>query len=312
MAKSSWRARTADQRVVVLYRDRGGQRPLAAGNLCTWMKGERASLRIATTYVRAAHLEHDPPPWILEDRLARSVVGEELFAAVEATVAAWSPDVFAAFRAHFTVRSRLAEDVAVEGMSELRNNYVLLGAGADTFAWRHPQAAAFTIWEIDHPASQAWKREALRRANLPVPPNVRFVAVDLAAVPLHEVELPSRATWNWLGVTQYLDKPTTESVLRVIAGQGSGTTAVVEFLLTEAECDELGAAFRAQGIAAAGQSREPMVSFYEPTEIERLLRRCGFGTIDLLATDTLRDRYLPPHSSGLRIPGAAIFATARV
>ena len=262
--------------------------------------------------MRAAHLVHDPPPWILEDRLARSVVGEEFFAAVEAAVAAWPPDVFAAFRAHFTVRSRLAEDVAVEGLDELRNDYVLLGAGADTFAWRHPNAAAFTIWEIDHPASQAWKREALGRANLPVPPNVRFVPVDLAAVPLREVELPSRATWNWLGVTQYLDKPAIESVLRVIAGQDSGTTAVVEFLLTEAWCDELGAAFRAQGIAGAGQSGEPMVSFFEPIEIEQLLRRCGFGTIGLLETDTLYNRYLPPHGNGLRLPGAAIFATARV
>jgi methyltransferase (TIGR00027 family) len=247
--------------------------------------------------MRAAHLVHDPPPWILEDRLARSVVGEEFFAAAEAAVTAWPPDVFAGFRAHFTVRARLAEDVAVEGLDELRNDYVLLGAGADTFAWRHPHAAAFTIWEVDHPASQAWKREALGRANLPVPPNVRFVAVDLGAVPVREVELPSRATWNWLGVTQYLDKPVTESVLRAIAGQDSGTTAVVEFLLTEAECDELGAAFRAHGIAVAGQSSEPMVSFYEPIVIERLLRRCGFGTIDLLETDTLHDRYLPPHGS---------------
>jgi methyltransferase (TIGR00027 family) len=262
--------------------------------------------------MRAAHLVHDPPPWILEDRLARSLVGEEFFAAMEAAVAAWPPEVFAAFRAHFTVRSRLAEDIAVEGLDERRSDYVLLGAGADTFAWRHPHAPAFTIWEVDHPASQAWKREALRQANVPVRPNVRFVAVDLAAVPLREVELPSRATWNWLGVTQYLDKPATESVLRAIAGQDSGTTAVVEFLLTEAQCDELGAAFRAQGIAGAGLFGEPMVSFYEPIEIERLLRRCGFGAIDLLEADSLNDRYLPPHGSGLRLPRAAIFATATV
>jgi methyltransferase (TIGR00027 family) len=272
--------------------------------------GRASVTAIASAYMRAAHLVHDPPPWILEDRLARPVVGEEFFAAVEAAVAAWPPDLFAAFRAHFTVRSRLAEDVAVQGLDDLRNDYVLLGAGADTFAWRHPHAAAFTIWEIDHPASQAWKREALGRANLAIAPNVRFVAVDLAAVPLREVELPARATWSWLGVTQYLDKPAVESVLGAIAGQGSGTTAVIEFLLNEAECDDLGAAFRAQGIASAAASGEPMVSFYEPIEIERLLRRSGFGTIDLLEADALHDRYLAPH--GLRLPGAAIFAIAIV
>ena len=163
---------------------------------------------------------HDAPPWILEDRLARPIVGEAFYEASEAVTATWSPDLFAAFRAHFTVRARLAEDVAVDGLDDERTNYVLLGAGADTFAWRHPQAAAFTIWEIDHPASQAWKRDALTRMGLVEPVNIRLIAVDLAAVSLETLDLPARATWNWLGVTQYLDKRATESVLSAIAAQG--------------------------------------------------------------------------------------------
>ena len=277
----------------------------------SWSRDDRASPRSRVAYCRAAHLVHDPPPWILEDRLARSIIGEELFVVVEAVTGTWRPDVFAAFRAHFTVRARLAEDVAVAGLDEERNGYVLLGAGCDTFAWRHPDAAAFTIWEIDHPASQAWKREALRRANLKEPPNVCFVAVDLASVPLGEVDLPSRATWNWLGVTQYLDKRATESVLHAIAAQGSGTTAVVEFLLTEGECDELGVAFRAHAIAVTARFDEPMISFYRRGEIGRLLLRCGFNAIDLLDADAVSDRYLV-HQGGLRLPGAALFAVARV
>jgi methyltransferase (TIGR00027 family) len=266
---------------------------------------------MGSAYQRAAHLVHDAPPWILEDGVARRLIGESFWSSVDTVTRSWRPDVFAAFRAHFTVRARLAEDVAVAGLRESRTDYVLLGAGADTFAWRHPRAPAFTIWEIDHPASQAWKRDALDRLNLAVPPNVRFVAADLAATPLRDVEVPPYATWNWFGVTQYLDRPATEAVLRVIASQAVGTTAVVEFLLTDGGCDELGIAFRAQAIASTEHSGEPMISFYERTDIEPLLRRCGFASIDLLDARSLRDRYLA-RGSKLRIPGAAIFAVATV
>ena len=116
------------------------------------VESRRASrTALGSAYQRAAHLVHDPPPWILEDRFARAIVGEAFYEASEAVMATWSPDLFAAFRAHFTVRARLAEDVAVDALDDERTDYVVLGAGADTFAWRHPDAAAFTIWEIDHP-----------------------------------------------------------------------------------------------------------------------------------------------------------------
>ena len=275
------------------------------------VESRRASrTALGSAYQRAAHLVHDPPPWILEDRFARAIVGEAFYEASEAVTATWSPDLFAAFRAHFTVRARLAEDVAVAALDDERTDYVLLGAGADTFAWRHPDAAAFTIWEIDHPASQAWKREALTRMGLVQPVNLRLNAVDLAAVSLDTLDLPAYATWNWLGVTQYLDKRATETVLCAIAAQGSGTTVVVEFLLAEAECDELGVAFRSQARAVAARSGEPMVSFYRRTEVEQLLARCGFRAIDLLDAEALGDLYIGRHGS-LRLPGAAIFAVAR-
>lgn len=273
------------------------------------MESGRASVTaLAGAYLRAAHLVHDSPPWILEDRLARLLVGDEFFAALDGRMVAGRSEVFAAFRAHFVVRARLAEDIAIDGLDAERLDYVLLGAGADTFAWRHPHAAAFTIWEIDHPASQAWKLDALERAALEVPPNVRFVAIDLASVPLRDVELPEHATWNWLGVTQYLEKSATEETLRAIAAQGRSTTVVAEFLLNETHCDELGRAFRAQALQSA-RSGEPMISFYEPSEIELLLRQCGFETIELLDADRLSSRYLA-HGSALRMPGAAIFAVA--
>jgi methyltransferase (TIGR00027 family) len=260
--------------------------------------------------MRAAHLLHDPPPWILEDRVARALLGDQYIAAVDAATADWTPRVFAAFRAHFATRSRLAEDLVIQGLDARQLDYVILGAGADSFAWRHRRAHECAIWEIDHPATQAWKQRALERLELGVPPNVRFVPVDLTTTSLREIRLPRRATWNWLGVTQYLERDATEATLEVIGSCGEGTTLVVEFLLTAPHCDALGVAFRDRSILVAEQAGEPMISFYEPADIEHMLRRAGFRTIELLDAHALSDRYLA-EGSALQLPGAAIFAIAR-
>ena len=119
-------------------------------------------------------------------------------------MAAWPPVVRRALRVSHAVRARLAEDVAAAGLAAGRRDYVLLGAGLDTFAWRHPRARDFVVWEIDHPDTQAWKRAALRRAGLAEPANVRFVSADLSATAIGDLGTPARATWNWLGVTMYL------------------------------------------------------------------------------------------------------------
>jgi O-methyltransferase involved in polyketide biosynthesis len=122
--------------------------------------------------------------------------------------------------------------------------------------------------------------------------------------------VPVWATSNRSGETQYLDKPATETVLRAIAGRAAGTVAVVEFLFDDAECDELGSAFRSRAMAVAEQSGEPMISFYCRAEVEPLLARCGFRAIELLGARALATRYLG-HQVRLRLPGAAIFAVVR-
>ena len=130
--------------------------------------------------LRAAHVREDPPPWVFEDALAGQLLDAAEAAELEAEMAAWPPVVRRALRVSHAVRVRLAEDVAA-GLAAGRRHYVLLGAGLDTFAWRHPRAGEFVVWEIDHPDTRAWKRAALRRAGLAEPANVRFVAADLSA-----------------------------------------------------------------------------------------------------------------------------------
>jgi len=226
-------------------------------------------------------------------------------------MAAWPPAVRPAFRVSHAVRARLAEDVAAAGLAVGRRDYVLLGAGLDTFAWRHPRAGDFVIWEIDHPDTQAWKRAALRRTGLAEPANVRFVAADLSAAAIGDLETPTRATWNWLGVTMYLQPETTAAALRAIAAGRTGTTLVVNFLLAASTLDALGHAVRDSAGAAVMAAGEPVVAAYTRDEAADLLGEAGFGGIELFDADRLRDRYLRDRPD-LPLPGTTLIAVATV
>lgn len=266
---------------------------------------------MASAYIRAAHLREDPPPWIVEDTVAEQLVGRELEPRLATMWAALSPEVRCAYRTWFATRARVAEDVAVRRLEEGIRDYVILGSGADTFAWRHPRASRFNIWEIDQADTQGWKRSALRAAGLKEPPNVRFLPVDLATTALRELALPTSATWNWLGVTMYLDRRAVQGTLEAMAACGAGTTAVIEFGLTAPTASHVGKAFQQTAIAAAAAVGEPMFGFYEPPEIEPLLKSSGFRTTELLYASTLRSRYLSGRTD-LVLPDTVILAIASI
>jgi len=167
------------------------------------------------------------------------------------------------------------------------------------------------IWEIDHPDTQAWKRAALRRTGLAEPANVRFVAADLSAAAIGDLGIPARATWNWLGVTMYLQPEKTAGALRAIAAGRTGTTLVVNFLLAARTLDTLGHAVRDSAAAAVEAAGEPVVATYTRDEAADLLGEAGFGGIELFDADRLRDRYLRDRSD-LPLPGTTLIAVATV
>jgi methyltransferase (TIGR00027 family) len=242
--------------------------------------------------LRAAHLREDPPPWVLADTLAGQLLTTEEIAELEASMAGWPPVVRQELRVSHAVRARLAEDVAVAGLAAGRRDYVLLGAGLDTFAWRHPRARDFVVWEIDHPDTQAWKRAALRRAGLAETANVRFVAADLSATALADITLPARATWNWLGVTMYLPREATMGTLRAIAAGHAGTTLIVNFLLDDAALDATQNVVRDAVATTTAAVGDPVLAAYTREEVAGLLARAGFGDVELLDASRMRDRYL--------------------
>jgi methyltransferase (TIGR00027 family) len=273
--------------------------------------GKASRSAMGSGLLRAEHMREDPPPWVFEDTLARRLLSSAEVTELEAPMAAWPPAVRQAFRVSHAVRARLAEDVAVAGLAAGRRDYVLLGAGMDTFAWRHPRAGEFIVWEVDHPATQAWKRAALRRAGLAEPANVRFVPADLALTAIGDLALPDHATWNWLGVTMYLRPETTAATLRAIAAGRAGTTLVVNFLLPAGALDVLGQAVRDCTGTTVAATGEPVVATYTPDEAAGLLGETGFGRAQLFDATRLRDRYLR-NQPDLPLPATTLIAVALV
>jgi methyltransferase (TIGR00027 family) len=253
--------------------------------------GQASRSSMVCALLKAAHVAEDPPPWVFDDPLGGRLLTTGETGWARSAISRFPSEVYRALRVELATRSRLAEEVAVGGVAVGRRDYVLLGAGLDTFAWRLPQATEFTVWEIDHPDTQAWKRQALARAGLAEGPNIRFLPVDLAATPLDAVRTPRLATWNWLGVTMYLDPAVVEAALRTIASHQPGTTLVVNFLL-DSDPDELTAAVHAAAAAAVAASHEPVVTAYAVDDVSALLRDAGFGKVELLDAGALRARYL--------------------
>lgn len=274
------------------------------------MEAGKASMSaLGSGLLRAAHVREDPPPWILEDTLAQELLDAGQTALIEGELADWPPKVRQAFRVSHAIRARLAEDVAVAGLARGRRDYVVLGAGLDTFAWRHPRADEFTVWEVDHPDTQAWKRAALPRAGLVEPGNVRFVAADLSLTAVAELGLPAQATWNWLGVTMYLPREATAATLRGIAAGGEGTTLVVNFLLTADALDGPGRAMRVASSAAVTASGEPITATYTRDEVAGLLESAGFTGVELFDASRLRNLYLQGRPD-LSLPDTTVIAVA--
>ena len=184
---------------------------------------------------RAAHALVDRDP-IFEDQFALALADCSA-ADVTGFLAANAPDSCAhVVRLFACQRSRFAEEEVERAVSRGVDQYVDLGAGLNSFAWRRPDLMArLTLFEVDHPATQAWKRRRLAAAGLACPPNLHFAGVDLAAADTLGERLtaagfdPIRASiWSWLGVIQYLPLAAVEATLRAVASlvaPGSGLVA---------------------------------------------------------------------------------------
>ncbi len=254
---------------------------------------------------RALHVEIDAAPHVLEDE-----VGLQLAAPAEG----WrgrpdmDPEGTRWFRAGMVARARFVEDLVAEQAGRGVTQYVILGAGLDTFVQRQPALASrLQVFEVDQPGPQAWKRGRLQELGFGVPDRLHLVPVDFEAGRSWLDELvaagfdPSRpAVVVSTGVTLYLSKEANAATLRQIAGLAAGSTLAMTFLVPPDLVEEvLRPGFEAarRGAEAAGI---PFVSFYLPDEVIELALAAGFRAAAHISSEELTARYFAGRADGLR------------
>jgi methyltransferase (TIGR00027 family) len=254
---------------------------------------------------RAMHVQVDAPPHVLKDE-----IGLQLAAPDDG----WRdrPDMHPAgtspFRAAIVARARFIEDLVVEQAGLGVAQYVILGAGLDTFAQRRPEVAGrLLVFEVDQPGPQAWKRQRLIDLGFGIPAWLRLVPVDFEAgaswweqLTVSGFDPGQPAVVVSTGVTMYLTKEANAVTLREIAGLAAGSTLAMTFLLpTELLDDPDRAGFRMaeSGARAAGT---PFISFYTPDEMLALAREAGFRDAKHVSGTWLAERYFADRTDGLR------------
>jgi methyltransferase (TIGR00027 family) len=260
----------------------------------------RTALRVALR--RAAHQVYDTPPLVFPDPLAVRILGGERGEHAEAlrkTATKLHKPHSVALRAFLVARSRYAEDNLAQAVETGVTQYVLLGAGLDTFAHRNPHPG-LRVFEVDHPATQAWKQELLAHAALDVPPSLTFVPVDFED--FEHQNLPDRLLasgfdptrptfFAWLGVVPYLTLEAFRSTVAFLAAQPSGSGVVLDYGLPRAALPSLEQLARDSMASRVRQAGEPFRLFFTPAEIATEF--AAFSRIEDLGTPELNARYFP-------------------
>jgi methyltransferase (TIGR00027 family) len=258
---------------------------------------------------RALHVQTDPPPHVLEDEigleLAQPDDGWERRPDMD-------PRATSLFRASVVARARFIEDLVVERAGHGVTQYVLLGAGLDTFAQRRPEiASGLRVFEVDRPGPQAWKQRRLIELGFGIPEWLRLVPVDFetdasgwAGLEGAGFDMSQTAVVASTGVSMYLTREATAVSLRRIAALAPGSTLAMTFLLPVelAEPDER-RVFEA-AMKGARASGTPFVSFYEPAQMLALARDAGFRDVEYVPASALAKRYFAGRTDGLR-PGSS-------
>lgn len=256
---------------------------------------------------RAMHVQIDPPPHVLEDEIGLRLVAPDEGWRLRGDM---DPEFTRPFRASIVARARFIEDLVVEGAAHGVTQYVILGAGLDTFAQRRPEVASrLRVFEVDRPGPQSWKRERLFEIGLGIPDWLRFVPVDFEAGESWRDELVSAgfdgsnpAIVVSTGVSMYLTKEANSAMLRHVAALAPGSTLAMTFLLPLELADPEVRPALEMAEKGAQASGTPFISFFTPPEILALAREAGFTEARHVSAADLTRRYFAGRTDGLRPP----------
>ena len=283
------------------------------------MEGDIPSATAAgACMLRAAHLLVDDEPKIATDPWAVLFLDERR-RSLASNREAMSTDITRASRSTVSARVPITEEALDEFVARGGAQYVILGAGFDSFALRRPDLAdRVTVFEVDHPATQRVKRARLAENGVTEPANVRFVSVDFEHQDA-ETQLLA-AGWrrdvptffSWLGVVMYLTDAATFSTLEFVSACPRGSAIVVQYAVQgpTVRSSDLDVRDRASvGVAAQG---EPWINFYEPDVLVSRLYAAGFHEVDDLRAEQLQPRYFAGRADGLWWPTTNGMVIARV
>lgn len=250
---------------------------------------------------RAAHqvLEHG---FIFADPLAVRILGSHAEQSIQ--MAASDPSS-RRLRLFIAIRTRFAEDALKIAVARGVRQLVVLGAGLDTYACRSDFGDRLRIFEVDHPATQAWKRQRLAEAAIPFPPALTFTPVDLEQELLADglnaagFDSAGQTFFTWLGVVPYLTEAAIFSTLEFIAGLPGGAHVVFDYanpVESASQTDERSAALRALA-ARVDSFGEPFRSCFKTDALHVKLKSLGFRQIEDLGPRSICERYLPGRGS---------------
>jgi methyltransferase (TIGR00027 family) len=275
-------------------------------------RASRTALRVAQR--RAIHQVLDQP-CVLADPIAIPLLGPEFSYDHLREMHPFAR----AFRAFMAVRSRYAEDRLTAAVASGVAQYVVLGAGLDTFAYRNP-FPQLRVFEVDFPATQEWKRSLLTAAAIAAPANLTFVPLDFEHMTLAAglnaagFDATKPTFFGWLGVVPYLTLPAFRATLEVIAALPAGTAVSFDYGISPHTLNLVHRmTFRAlaQRVAKAG---EPFRLLFKPEELDAEFVRAGFGRFEQLGAAELNELYFAGRADGLKLPtpGLGRLATAWV
>lgn len=263
--------------------------------------------RVAT--LRAAHQLLDRP-LVLQDPLALKILDSRDEAALRADPGQYNDPLSKSLRTALVVRSRLAEDECEKAFQNGVRQYVILGAGLDTYAYRASHQTV-RVFEVDLPATQQWKRACLCAAGIQIPDTVAYVPTNFEHGTLAQSLAQAgfrqdQATFfSWLGVTMYLEEESIMDCLRFIASCASGSAVVFDYLVIPSLQNPMERMVLELVSAKVAERGEPWKTHFDPEPLADALRQLGFGQANNLSPQQLNDRYLSTRSDGLRMGGSS-------
>lgn len=273
------------------------------------LENQVSSTAMLVNQLRAEHQAAAFGPRILVDPVAVAFGKQFEGASPLAAYRTLSKPSLDMLQSTLVLRSRWTEEVLCEVAGQEYCQYALLGAGFDTFAYRQPAwAHEISIFEIDHPMTQAAKRQVLKSAGYSIPTNVHFCQIDFQQMSLHNAlaATPFRfdvpTVFSWLGVTQYITHAAFRATLEFVLSLPSPSTIVFSFIATD---DVLSEVDRQMGVnieRPVAASGEPWISRYTPDDLQQSLRDMGFSTVDYLCPEIAQARYFRNRHDELRAP----------